>query len=305
MRALFPLFLLLAVLTGTAAAEGLKVESITDGVYAIVGPLEQRSPENLGNNATFGLVVTEDGAVLIDSGGSYKGAAEIAAAIGTVTDQPVRIVINTGGQDHRWLGNGYFRERGARIVASVRAVADQKDRQSQQFTMLEMLIGKERLAGTEPVYAEETFEGTGEFGFGGLTFQLANTAPAHTPGDTHVWVPEKSTVFTGDIVYVDRLLGVLDHSDSAGWVKAFEAIAALSPTHIVPGHGGATDLATATAETYDYLVNLRAVMRAHIDAGGDIIGSVDVDQSAFASIGLFDQLARRNAQAVFQEMEFE
>ena len=46
-----------------AAADVLEVQSVTDGVWAIVGEKAQRSPENLANNATFGLVVTEDGAV--------------------------------------------------------------------------------------------------------------------------------------------------------------------------------------------------------------------------------------------------
>jgi hypothetical protein len=61
----------------------------------------------------------------------------------------------------------------------------------------------------------------------------------------------------------------------------------------------------ARAETYDYLLNLRAQIGEHIQAGGDMIGAVDVDQSSFKHLELFDLLARRNAQAVFAEMEFE
>ena len=38
------------------------------------GPLTNRNKENQGNNTTFGFVVTNDGVVLIDSGGSLKGA---------------------------------------------------------------------------------------------------------------------------------------------------------------------------------------------------------------------------------------
>ena len=72
-----------------------------------------------------------------------------------------------------------------------------------------------------------------------------------------------------------------------------------------PGHGDPTTLERARADTYDYLVNLRDRMRAHIDTGGDIIGSVEVDQSSFADLEQFDMLAGRNAQAVFQQMEWE
>jgi glyoxylase-like metal-dependent hydrolase (beta-lactamase superfamily II) len=290
-------------LTGPALAD-LQGVPVADGIWAIVGDKGQRSPENLGNNATFGLVETDEGAVLIDAGGSYLGAEQLHAAIRNLTDQPVTLVIDTGGQDHRWMGNGYWAEHGARILAAEAAVADQQARVSLQMTMLSQLIG-EGLAGTEPVYASETFEDHMELDIGGRTIEVFHAAPAHTPGDTFVWLPEERVVFAGDIVFTERLLGVLDVSSSAGWLEAFEALAALEPLHVVPGHGSPTTLETARAETYDYLVNLRGEMRDYIDDGGDIIGSVEVDQSAFRHLEQFEALAGRNAQAVFQEMEWE
>ena len=45
-----------------------------------MGELAQRSPDNLANNATFGVIDTSDGLVLVDPGGSAKGAAQIDAA---------------------------------------------------------------------------------------------------------------------------------------------------------------------------------------------------------------------------------
>ena len=46
-------------------------------------------------------------------------------------------------------------------------------------------------------------------------------------------------------------------------------------------------------------------MQVYIDSGGDIIGSVDVDQSGFSYLDQFEALAGRNAQAVFEQMEWE
>ncbi|MFW5750616.1 MAG: MBL fold metallo-hydrolase, partial [Planctomycetota bacterium] len=120
-----PVAAVVLVAPSIALADVLDVEPVTDDVWAIVGPLEQRSPENLGNNASFGLVVTADGAVLIDPGGSWQGAEALHDAIRGVTDQPVTHVVNTGGQDHRWLGNGYWQAQGATVIASEAAVADQ------------------------------------------------------------------------------------------------------------------------------------------------------------------------------------
>jgi glyoxylase-like metal-dependent hydrolase (beta-lactamase superfamily II) len=297
--------LALTLCWSTASANSLKTVKITDRVYALVGDLGNRSPENLGNNATFGVVITDAGVVLIDPGGSRRGAAMIDAAIGRLTDQPVALAINTGGQDHRWMGNGYFKEQGARIVANRRAVEDQRARASEQLSMLAMLIGTENLRGTAPVYADETFDEALVLDVGGVRFELRHAARAHTPGDSFVWLPDEGVVFTGDIVYVERMLGVLPVSSSREWLEAFAAIAALEPAVVVPGHGDPTDLARATADTYDYLVFLREAVGEFMDHGGDITRVGTLDQSRFSYLENYDTLKGRNAQQVFQQMEWE
>ena len=114
LRFLYLLLLMLVPIRQALANENLDLYQVTENVYAIVGELGNRTPENLGDNATFGFVITAEGVVLIDPGGTYNGAKAIDAMIKSVTDKPVVTVINTGGQDHRWLGNGYFRQAGAR-----------------------------------------------------------------------------------------------------------------------------------------------------------------------------------------------
>lgn len=295
---------LAAALALPNGAHALDVVPVTEGVWAIVGEKEQRSPENLGNNATFGLVVSETGAVLIDPGGSWKGAEALHAAVRSVTDAPVTYVINTGGQDHRWLGNSYWQAEGATVIASNAAIEDQRARGSLQMTGLRQLIGA-GLDGTEPSFADVAFEDSYNLEVGGLTFELRHVGPAHTPGDAFVWLAARDTVFTGDIVYVERILGVGDQSSIAGWPLAFEAMEATGAAHVVPGHGAPTTMARARADTYDYLMNLRSQIGALIEEGGDIIAAPQVDQSAFAALEQFDALAGRNAQTAFQQMEWE
>lgn len=294
----------LTIILQTLPALALETVKVTDGIYAFVGEKQQRSPTNLANNSTHGLIVTSEGAVLVDPGGSYKGAEALHTAVRKLTDKPVKFVINTGGQDHRWLGNGYWRGQGARIIASKAAVEDQKARGSMQLSMLAQLI-KDALHGTEPTYADIVFDKAHEFELGGVKIAIRHEGHAHTPGDSFVWVASKMTVFTGDIVYVERILGVNDHSKSSTWITAFEAIAALKPEHLVPGHGGPTTLARAKADTFDYLVNLRARIKKLQDKGGTVIDAPKVDQSAFKDLEQFEALAGRNAQQVFAEMEFE
>ena len=304
LRALFISFVILFACNSVQAAD-LKLHKITDNVYAIIGPLTNRTPENLGNNANFGVIVTSQGVVVIDTGGTYKGAERIHKLIKTVTDKPVRFVINTGGQDHRWLGNGYFKALGAKIIANQRAVEDQKERTRDQLFMLGNLVGVPGLEKTEPVYADTTFDDVYKFSPGGVDIEIHYAGQAHTPGDSFVWLPQSKIMFTGDIVYVDRMLGIMSHSNSKSWVQVFEKLASYKPAQIVPGHGSVTNLQKATRDTYDYLVHLRTQVRAFMDAGIGIDKISNLDQSKFEYLENYETLKGRNAQQVYQEMEWE
>ena len=286
------------------SAQELVTVPVAENIWAIVGPKGQRTPANLGNNATFGLVVTGEGAVLIDPGGSFKGAEALDVEIRKVTDKPVTIVINSGGQDHRWLGNGYWKAKGAKIIASEAAVADHKARAGMQMEGLKQFLG-DRLAGTEPVYADTTFREESRLNFGGVDLLIRHSGQAHTPGDSYVWLPGRKVMFAGDIVYTERLLGVGPQSHAGSWIKAFEAMAAHAPEHLVPGHGRPTTLARAKVDTLDYLIHLRTRVKALIDKGGTLAEAPKLDQAAFARLEQFDSLAPRNAAQVFTEMELE
>lgn len=287
------------------AADTLSLQKVTSNVYAIVGSMGNRNADNLGDNATFGFVVTPAGVVLIDSGGSYLGAQRLATMIMRVTAKPVVTVINTGGQDHRWLGNGYFKQRGATIIASHAAVQDQKARTQDQLFMLGNLVGVKALKGTDPVYASRTFDHKMQFSLGGMKFELIHSGPAHTPGDSYVWLPKQRVMFSGDIVFTERMLGILGYSHSKSWIQVYKSMASFHPKYLVPGHGRPTTLKQANADTYDYLVFLRKAVAKFMKSGGDISDVGKIDQSKFKYLLNFDTLAGRNAQRVYSELEWE
>ncbi len=298
-------FVLATTFSQSWATETLKLQNVTGDVYVIVGELGNRTATNLGNNATFGFVITTQGVVLIDSGGTYQGAQEIEKLIKTVTDKPVVKVINTGGQDHRWLGNGYFKKLGAQIIASVDAVNDQKARTQDQFIMLGDLLGEDSLEGTDAVYAEKTFTDKLEFELGDTAFEIHHVGPAHTPGDSFIWLPRENVMFAGDIVYVGRMLGVGTQSNSKSWVSVYQSMAAYNPQYLIPGHGPATNLKQANTDTYDYLLFLRKSVSDFMENGGDITSINSVNQSRFNYLLNYETLSGRNAQQVYIEMEWE
>lgn len=288
-----------------AQADELELVSVAKDVYAIVGPLDNRSPQNLGNNATFGVVVTPAGVVLIDSGGSYLGAQAIHQKISTLTDLPVKYVINSGGQDHRWFGNSYFSERGATIISSKAARADQEKRRNDQAGYLSSLIGEEQFAGTKVKYADVVFDNENLLMLGGVRFEIHHVGQAHTPGDSYIWLKDRSVMFCGDIVYVERMLGVGEQSNSKSWVNVFESMASYRPQHIVPGHGHPVSLEVAEKDTYSYLVTLREKVAAFMQEGGDASDISQVDLSEFSYLYNFDSLSGRNALKVYTELEWE
>jgi glyoxylase-like metal-dependent hydrolase (beta-lactamase superfamily II) len=281
-----------------------KAEKVADNVYAIVGPLGQRSADNDGLNANFGFIVTPKGVILIDSGASLVGAKKIEAAIAGVTKQPVRWVVNTGSQDHRWLGNGYFAGKGAEVIAMSRTAATQAEYAAQHMAGLTRFLGK-RMQGTQPLPAPNTLTGdSATLERGGETFELTVTN-AHFPGDAWVWLPKRRVMFSGDLVYVDRLLGVLPWSSVKNGQQAFKALAALKPARIVPGHGRVCDLAQAQRETGDYYDFLADKVGAAAREMEPLVATLDsyADLPAFRHLDNYEGLHRANMNRAFTEFE--
>ncbi len=291
-----------------AVAFDLKTVKVTPRVYALVGALGPRSYDNQALNCTMGLLLTGNGAVLIDSGASTLGAKLIARKIASLTDQPVKWVINTGAQDHRWLGNGYFASRGAQIIALARTVKSQKTYTESHLQRLKGLL-KERLAGTRPYYAPNPLPGnSARLELGGMKIEILWPGGGHFPDDAIVWVPSEKTVFAGDLVFNDRLLGI--QSDGASvvrdWARSFEVMAALAPAHVVPGHGMPGGLAKARRDTGDYLAWLLRNVEPAVSEMEDIGEVVKrLAEAPFRRLENYDGLHRKNVNLTYLQLEAE
>jgi glyoxylase-like metal-dependent hydrolase (beta-lactamase superfamily II) len=289
-----------------AHAQDVRFERVAEGVYAHIGDLGGRTPANQGLNANIGLVLTPAGAVLIDSGATARSARRIHEAVQRVTSQPVKWVINTGGQDHRWLGNGYFQDQGAQLIAHAQGEADMRNRGNDHVEALRAALG-EGVAGTVPTLPGRWVAGSDErLDLGGVAFELRHRGGAHTPGDMLVWLPQSRVLFSGDVVYVERMLGVIPVSRTRRWLDSFAEIERLAPERIVPGHGRVTALPTAQADTRDYLLALRAHMKKAVDEGQDISAAVKAfDARPWLRLLNAAELMPGNASRTYLELERE
>ncbi|MFN3736253.1 MBL fold metallo-hydrolase [Hydrogenophaga sp.] len=289
-----------------ARAVDVRFEKVVEGVYAFIGETGPRTESNEGLNANLGLVLTAEGAVLIDSGATFQGARQVHEAIRRVTPLPVRWVINTGGQDHRWLGNGYFLAQGAEVLAHAAGQADMANRGGEQLAALKQVMGP-KADGTVPTFPSRWLQGPdASLALGGVRFEFKHRGGAHTPGEMLVWLPQQRVLFSGDVVYVDRMLGVLPVSNTRAWLDTFDEIERLAPERIVPGHGRVSDLARARADTRDYLAALRAHMKRAVDEGQDIGTAIKgFDTQPYQRLANSAELLPGNASRVYLEMERE
>jgi glyoxylase-like metal-dependent hydrolase (beta-lactamase superfamily II) len=298
-------FLLLTVAHGVHA-QVVRFERVAEGVYAHIGELGGRTAANQGLNANIGLVLTPGGAVLIDAGATARSAQRVHEAVRQVTSLPVKWVINTGGQDHRWLGNGYFKAHGAQLIAHAQGEADMRNRGNDHVETLRAALG-DGVDGTVPTLPDRWIAGPDQgLDLGGVTFEFRHRGGAHTSGDMLVWLPQSRVLFSGDVVYVERLLGVIPVSRTLPWLATFAEIERLAPGRIVPGHGRVTDLKTAQADTRDYLTALRSHMKTAVDDGQDISAAVKAfDARRWLHLANAAELMPGNASRTYLELERE
>ena len=302
------LIMFLLTAAQTASAFELKTEKVTDRIYALVGPINARTYDNHALNNTMGFIITDKGVVLIDSGASFQGAALIEKTIAAITDKPVKWVINTGAQDHRWMGNEYFAAKGAQIIALARTLKNHKDNDRVHMLRLKQVL-KDHADGTVPLYAPNPIEADKKvLNLGGIELSLIWPGGAHFPDDIIVWVPSQKTVFAGDLVFNDRMLGIQGDGSSVvrDWNNAFKTMAALKPEHVVPGHGSSGDLAKARRDTGDYLDWLMKNIEPAVGEMEDIGHLVNrLGDAPFKHLKHYDSWHRKNVNRTYLQLESE
>ncbi len=288
-----------------AADLQLKPVRIAPDVYAVIGDLGTQTYANEGLNNNLGFVVGTDGVLVINTGPSTHVARALHDAIKKITPFPIKFVVNINAQNHNWLGNSYFQQLSIPIIAHAEANRLMQELGAGQLQFARTTY-KEKAEGTALAFPSETFTERRILHLGKTEVQLLHFGSAHTSGDIALWLPQQKILFGGDLVFTERLLAVIPVGNSGGWIKAFDQAMALKPSIIVPGHGKATDVKTATRDTRDYLAHLRNSAQAVLAKNGSLQDAVEkTDQSKFKYLLNFELLAKRNMNQVFTEMEQE
>ena len=282
-----------------------KPVEVIPNVFSAIGATAPPTYENSGHNNNLSFVITTDGVVVINSGASVRLASALHEEIKNVTDQPVKLVINENGQGHAILGNLYWSQLGIDILAHEDAIHEIEEN---SHTILERMksYNRDKAVGTEVVIPNKSFSEKIIFNLGGLEFHVLHLGPAHGPGDTQVWLPQLSLMVAGDMAFHERMLPIFENTCTKCWLETWDKkFAPLNATYVIPGHGHPTNMAQVTRFTRNYLIDLRSKILEVLENDGDLAEAFYVDQERWRSLDTFEELAKRNAGRVFEEMEFE
>jgi alkyl sulfatase BDS1-like metallo-beta-lactamase superfamily hydrolase len=205
------------------------------------------------------IIETDEGVVLFDVGLEFNGP-RIVEEVRAITDKPVRyIVYGHGHADHAFGAQAIFTDAEAcghprPVILAQENVPKRFDRYREMLPYHEHInriqfgIPEDFPAFSRTyIYPDETYSDAMSFTLGGTVFELRH-AMGETDDATWMWVPELDTVCVSDLwVWSCPNVGnpFKVQRYALEWAEALEAVAALSPGLMLPGHGAAI----ADAET--------------------------------------------------------
>lgn len=257
------------------------------------------------SNAAF--VVTGEGVVVFDTLGTPALGAMLRAAIRGITDAPIRrIYLSHYHADHVY-GNQAFAGSGAEFIASdgakrylesevaAQRLAERRVSLAPWVDAQTRLVAPDRYVGNE-----ERFE------LGGVSIRVVDVGSAHSEGDLVMYVETDNVLFSGDIVFEDRI-PFLGTSSSAEWLEVLDDMETADVAAIVPGHGRvAADPRQVVALTREYLTFVRAAMQQAVDDWIPFDAAyAATDWGDFIEYPAFLEANRRNAYGIYLSLEQE
>ena len=253
---------------------------VADGVY-----LFQTAPYGeVGLDGNSVAIVGDTGVLVFDTNGTPAAAAAVLAELRTVTDKPVRYIVNSHWHWDHWYGTEVYRRAfpGVQVVSQARtrdmmagpALEFNRPGLEQQLPAYVKML--EEKAAADPAARERldvarffldqkrrvshvlpdvTFDRAFDLDLGGRRVQVRHHDRAVTPGDSYVYLPDQRVLITGDLL-VNPMPFALS-SYPSGWISTLEQLDALDASVMVPGHGeplGDESLLHATHDVFRELL---------------------------------------------------
>ncbi|THV39470.1 MBL fold metallo-hydrolase [Glycomyces buryatensis] len=202
---------------------------------------------------SLGLVVGDDGCLVIDTGVDADHGFEFATAIRELTDKPWQIAYTHDHFDH-WFGTQAFGESAIWAVAdgaNYLAIGDdQRKKWAAKYRRDRREEAARRIGRSRLVPPNCAVRGAIGLNLGGRTVVLRQVGLAHSDNDMVVEIPDAGVLFAGDLLEN----GAPPNYDAAfpyHWPQNVEYLLSWKPTIVVPGHGDPVDYWWARTQTRD------------------------------------------------------
>jgi len=264
------------------------VTRVTFGVLAAAGlwiawaqqqprpPLEiQKVTANLwvimNNGGNVAVMPTSEGVILVDDKFA-QDAPEIVAKVKTVSDKPIRYVLNTHQHGDHTGGNEAMITAGAQAIITKQARANM-------------------VAGKQPGLPQITFSDETQVFLGGKEVAAKYVGRGHTNGDAVVYFPSERVLHTGDL-FVSSGAPFCDTSNGGSikeWDATIRKALEFDFDTVIPGHGAVAK----RADLMKWVETLMAV-RSRVKtacAGGvaDAASRIDLKDLGMPSLGMLER----------------
>ncbi len=252
--------LLAGLASAQQAAVELSIQHVQGSVYMIQRP---------GGGGNIGASIGEDGVLLVDS--LFEPMApSLVRAIRSVTDEPIRFLINTHVHPDHIGGNEPLRDMGVLIFAHDNTRSRflfERNRYPRQG-------GSFAPPPTERARPEITFDSEVGFHVNGEEVRVFLSPPAHTDGDVFVYFPESDVLHLGDVFRTTSypIMDLFNGGSLRGTIAALDlAIDMAGPnTKVIPGHGLEIVDRSSMIEFRDMILDLQNQVYAMIQQGAHL-----------------------------------
>jgi len=208
---------------GQAPPDPIRATRLTDRIALLTG-----------DGGNVGLVIVEDGLLMID-GGFANRSLELQQAIADTDSHPVKILFNTHWHGDHVGSNELLGKAGVKIMAH----------QNAKYWLSQKVKMEAFNTTVEPLKPEgipsQTFIEGGKMTFGKEKIEYKWFPNAHTDNDTYVFFPAANVLHAGDLFF-SGMYPVIDYS-TGGWIGGMAAAldkllkVGDAQTKIIPGHG--------------------------------------------------------------------
>ena len=215
-----------------------------------------------------GFIIGDDGVLVIDAMMVASQVRPYLEKIRKVTDKPIRYLVNTHHHVDHSFGNQFYlptevvSHRGCR-ESMITAGADVESL-SRRYPQYRDDWVQSRLTPASITYEDKMIVHLGD-----RVIELLHPGPAHTFGDTLVYLPREKVLFTGDVAF-QYLTPLARDGHVSNWIKVTNGILKdVNATTLVMGHGPVSGK-EAVSWTLKYLRLVKRVSKSHFDQGASV-----------------------------------